>query len=73
MIMSRKKDTGQVWQPIETAPRDGKRVILYGSVLTWSGVEKFIVTEGIYNREWSCRRGWITPTHWMPLPEPPKL
>lgn len=63
------------WRPIETAPMDGRRVLLYRehdrrqTVGWWGG--------NVY-------AGWIiggrspefmtapNPTHWMPLPEPPK-
>ena len=60
------------WKPIETAPEDSE-------ILLWDG-------KGIYIGEcWpDCRGddsqpyfivleiGQIFPTHWMPLPEPPK-
>jgi len=59
-----------LWQPIETAPRDGTQVILFdqdGDILTGNYVAPY----------W-----WIDqfmppmmdgdPLYWMPLPEPPK-
>ena len=62
------------WQPIETAPKDGLYDILVSEGL------------GVYMATWSrlgplpnTKFGWVTntgfqiePTHWMPLPEPPK-
>ena len=70
-----------VWQPIETAPRDGTGVIITDvSVLTpVSGAAWF------YDGKWWCLEQmyrpypgddgcpwWGTPTHWMPLPPPPE-
>lgn len=71
------------WQPIETAPKDGS-VILTGSYLEeYSGEYEPIKTGRM---EWAQEfarfdggwrsTGWysglLSPTHWMPLPEPPK-
>ncbi len=57
------------WQPIETAPQDGTRILV------------FTVHGDIEISEWYTicifdppTEGWNSnePTHWMPLPEPPK-
>lgn len=60
------------WQPIETAPKDGT------PILVW-------IDDHVAEVEWD-EDGWIGvwedissssgddyPTHWMPLPEPPKV
>ncbi len=49
------------WRPIETAPKDGKRVLL-----SWPST---LVTVGQIS---NLRAGAEWPTHWMPLPEPQK-
>jgi hypothetical protein len=67
------------WQPMETAPRDGTDIIVWdGEIRTLTHWDKASHVP-IY--------GWLTlvchdpedmdlmdptPTHWMPLPEPPK-
>jgi hypothetical protein len=53
------------WQPIETAPQDGRDILVcysWGTIemLSWEG-------EGLWCH--SCR----PPTHWMPLPAPPEV
>jgi hypothetical protein len=62
------------WQPIETAPKDGTPVLGYRDVdgvmatvywTTWGGWS--LVAPGGYAEE----DDW-EPTHWMPLPDPPK-
>lgn len=63
------------WQPIETAPKDGK-CLLY--VETDNGGEFHVLPrdkrgDWIYEGEPTyCQCGYFNPTHWVPLPEPPK-
>lgn len=58
------------WQPIDTAPKDRTRVLLF--------VPPYGVSTGHYSQEfgkWSCHsllNKDAVPTHWMPLPTPPK-
>jgi hypothetical protein len=70
------------WQPIETAPKDGTRIL--GCIAPEGNMRYYTPQVAV----WACyhpnARGaecWrsseigghiLTPTHWMPLPEPPK-
>lgn len=64
------------WQPMDTAPKDGTRVLVTGS--RYLPVAAFY---GVYHPnakgkpEWRvCPSGHrLDPTHWMPLPEPPEV
>jgi hypothetical protein len=69
-----------MWQPIETAPKDGTAILLWAPYYAWS----------VWQGCWSGT-GWIVPnpvigddlsvaghlplggypTHWQPLPPPP--
>lgn len=65
------------WQPIETAPKDGTFVLLLeedgdpviGAFVDFKGKEP----SGYHNGWFDNISGQyeITPTHWMPLPDPP--
>lgn len=74
------------WQPMETAPKDGTRVLLW---IEWSDVP--VVGEFSHDRWWAdtehyevscgayCYGGSVSsdknmkPTHWHPLPPPPAI
>lgn len=73
------------WQPIETAPKDGRHVLIAndtpGSIHPCEGY--YVTPEHRYGKE-PKHAGWWrlagsseasvhgrTPTHWMPLPPPP--
>jgi len=70
------------WQPIETAPKDGTRILVYngkgGGYCTYDGdigVAAWEITMG--KKQWgsqACCDGvsYFTPTHWMPQPKPPE-
>ena len=71
------------WQPIETAPKTGKAVLLYGATQEDSNNVRYL-TKVVFSGYWEpldsawCAHGshWDGPffdvTHWMPLPEAPK-
>ena len=66
------------WQPIETAPKDGTWILvykpfnLYGFDDSEWYVDKYIVRWA--DECWNISMDDIVvyPTHWMPLPNPPK-
>lgn len=70
------------WLPIETAPKD-EPVLLFGMTVPGSKMVRF-KKPVVFSGYWSdidgiwCAHGshwngpFFEPTHWMPLPEPPK-
>ena len=74
------------WQPIETAPKDGSKILLFIP----SNVSRWHVSAGYWRDDAHARKAspfwcaetshlmgitWMRshqPTHWMPLPAPPK-
>ncbi len=73
------KTLGSKWQPIETAPKDGTRLILWGRE---DGVGEPRVWLGSWSTGCWYAPSWVAyehrseteylqPTHWMPVPEPP--
>ncbi len=62
------------WQPIETAPRDGTRVLVYEpGHPSYEDDAGFIdLAYHLYGEVWASVNGGSEPTHWMPLPDPPK-
>lgn len=74
------------WQPIETAPKDGTTILIFLPRMKnpiclgrwWDKVELEHGVETYRRAEW-MRNGMpamstlkFEPTHWMPLPEPPR-
>lgn len=59
------------WQPIETAPKDGTRVLLVNP-LCWVGAGSF--RDGYQGPAFYFEGSTLKshPTHWMPLPPPPE-
>ena len=58
------------WQPIETAPRDGTRVLCWGPPMMVAECEwRFFQGTTGWWRSNQCPQ--VRPTHWMPLPAPP--
>lgn len=70
-----------MWQPIETAPKDGIRILLASDKLDYEiggeEIERKIVLGFFLFGKWyvadTCCYNIeiICPTHWMPLPELP--
>ncbi len=64
------------WQPIETAPRDGTRILLFQPEEISRGR---VLHRAVLGHWVACAHsGWVSdglqhaePTHWMPLPEAP--
>jgi hypothetical protein len=74
--MTREKDA-MGWQPIETAPKDGRRFVVLipqswrrsdyrPCVAYW---ERYMKPPRLIFDDWSTSP---QPTHWMPLPAPPR-
>ena len=73
------------WQPIETAPKDGTKILAhcqpldietgkpmsfsYTNVVWWRR-DKF--KDSFWHWRHALNDSAAEPTHWMPLPEPPK-
>jgi hypothetical protein len=55
------------WKPIETAPKDGTRILVYAPDID----RVLIATFRPSLRIWVGWRETLVPTHWMRLPNPP--
>jgi hypothetical protein len=66
------------WQPIETAPKDGTVVIVRGFYDADGKLFMKAAAAAQYGKRWMMDNhgyGYTVscyPTHWMPLPNPPK-
>ena len=62
------------WLPIETAPKDGTSILAYtGDGYTYPLVCACAFDDGLWWPDtWESPDDPLHPTHWMPLPPPPK-
>ena len=71
------------WQPIETAPKDGTRILVFTvhgeiEISEWYSLEHFhykYIADNLFEKIVDePNEGWNsnTPIFWMPLPEPPE-
>jgi hypothetical protein len=56
------------WQPIESAPKDGKAVQVWDPTTGWVPYASYDDDDDV----WIGGLINISPTHWQPLPDPPK-
>jgi hypothetical protein len=69
------------WQPIETAPKDGRFLVFGGKwVGEWSGDSDYATEVALVDRTYNAfdvadteyyGPTIVAPTHWMPVPAPP--
>lgn len=67
---------GMGWQSIESAPKDGTEVLLWGRCHlrgSFYGADANVGWFEDASNDWRARDLPIKPTHWMPLPEPPGI
>lgn len=81
------------WRPIETAPKDGTKIVIWNKryafcpIAAWHNSESDDEADGWSFDDWNSPCGSVAdgfvgynedieaglmPTHWMPLPEPPR-
>lgn len=67
------------WRAVETAPKDGTEVLLnFPDGCPSTRVGRYVIKGVVRSDCWFSYAGVlrerreITPSHWMPLPEPPK-
>jgi hypothetical protein len=65
-----------LWQPIETAPKDGTVIIVYGYKNDRPNVQTHFYQTAAWvgNGYTNAANSWLKDvTHWMLLPAPPKM
>ena len=61
------------WQPMETAPKDGTSILIARTIYGLACVDFAWFTSGDTGPHWrNYEAEHLFPTHWMPLPDPPK-
>jgi len=61
------------WQPIDTAPKDGTRILVFCSHSNMTVETCWIKNEITLYGWWWNTKELNPPTHWMPLPKPPTV
>lgn len=59
------------WQPIETAPKDGSEILAFVPGL-FLGQMVLFWSRDYWREKANCMGLKQPPSHWMPLPSPPK-
>lgn len=63
------------WHPIETAPKDGTQILVWGDPYSYDWA--IFIVRYVQINKWSGWQTWDSadqePTHWMPLPQPPSV
>jgi len=62
-----------MWQPIETAPKDGRWILVvnsFGAIFMVARDTESTIDEWLTGQDSYVRSTFLT--HWMPLPEPPR-
>lgn len=69
-----------VWQPIETAPKDGVAFLVWcpGNLCTYQVIRHKAPRADLAFYIWTCHTNQRLsehnqPTHWQPLPDPPSM
>lgn len=66
-----KRESGGDWQPMETAPKDGTKIIAFAYDIYSNQQRAEMHTTYWSNGRWARFTTHYVPTHWMPLPKPP--
>lgn len=66
-----------MWEPIKTAPKDGTKILAFRAIEPFNNVHHYWVARWTLcggKKTWVMegKNTKISPSHWMPLPEPPK-
>lgn len=61
-----------MWQPIDSAPKDGVRIIVYRPTANSDYIPRVGIDYWFKNRAWGKSNCYTQPTHWRPLPYPPE-
>ena len=85
MTAPRPKQPVGEWLPIESAPKDGSEILIWKPSSTVCIAHWEVDPQWHWDGEWPCWAVFMAdddfysiyldadwPTHWMPLPEPPK-